>query len=79
MTRHSPLSFSSSRRSPAPCRGIDGHARLLEALKDPQLGWNAVVVVEGTRCWFGNQFSLIAPRFAAHGVELWVLELTFPP
>src|SRR4051794_29606425 len=50
-------------------------ARLLAALKDPGRTWNAVVVGEGTRCWFGNQFSLIAPRFAAHGVELWVPEL----
>jgi hypothetical protein len=33
------------------------------------------VVGEGTRCWFGNQFSLIAPRFEAYGVELWVPEL----
>ncbi len=30
---------------------------------------------EGTRCWFGNQFSLTAPRFAAYGVDLWVPEL----
>ncbi|MGA6161023.1 recombinase family protein [Amycolatopsis magusensis] len=50
-------------------------SRLLAALKDPRRGWNAVVVGEGTRCWFGNQFSLIAPRFAAYGVELWVPEL----
>ncbi|WP_116175711.1 recombinase family protein [Kutzneria buriramensis] len=50
-------------------------SRLLAALKDPRRGWNAVVVGEGTRCWFGNQFSLIAPRFEAHGVELWVPEL----
>ncbi|HEX3779689.1 MAG TPA: recombinase family protein [Pseudonocardiaceae bacterium] len=49
--------------------------RLLGALKDPNRGWSAVVVGEGTRCWFGNQFSLIAPRFAAYGVELWVPEL----
>ncbi|WP_093420201.1 recombinase family protein [Saccharopolyspora flava] len=49
--------------------------RLLTALKDPNRGWNAVVVGEGTRCWFGNQFSLIAPKFAAYGVELWVPEL----
>ena len=33
------------------------------------------MVGEGTRCWFGNQFSLIAPRFAAYGVDLWVPEL----
>lgn len=50
-------------------------SRLLAALKRPDRGWNAVVVGEGTRCWFGNQFSLIAPRFAAYGVDLWVPEL----
>src|SRR3954463_8553579 len=33
-------------------------ARLLAALKDPGRAWSAVVVGEGTRCWFGNQFSL---------------------
>ncbi|WP_188989414.1 recombinase family protein [Saccharopolyspora thermophila] len=50
-------------------------SRLLAALKDPRRGWSAVVVGEGTRCWFGNQFSLIAPKFAAYGVDLWVPEL----
>ncbi len=50
-------------------------ARLLAELKRPDRGWNGVVVGEGTRCWFGNQFSLIAPRFAAYGVDLWVPEL----
>jgi DNA invertase Pin-like site-specific DNA recombinase len=49
--------------------------RLLAQLKQADRGWSAVVVGEGTRCWFGNQFSLIAPRFAAYGVELWVPEL----
>jgi hypothetical protein len=48
--------------------------RLLTALKDPRRTWTGVVVGEGTRCWFGNQFSLIAPRFAAHAVHLWVPE-----
>lgn len=50
-------------------------SRLLAQLKRPDRGWSAVVVGEGTRCWFGNQFSLIAPRFAAYGVDLWVPEL----
>jgi DNA invertase Pin-like site-specific DNA recombinase len=50
-------------------------ARLLAELKRPERGWGAVVVGEGTRCWFGNQFSLVAPRFAAYGVDLWVPEL----
>lgn len=50
-------------------------SRLLSALKNPRRGWTAVVVGEGTRCWFGNQFSLTAPRLAAYGVDLWVPEL----
>ncbi|WP_235022925.1 recombinase family protein [Amycolatopsis alkalitolerans] len=62
-----------SRSVPWERRGEAG--RLLAALKDPARGWDAVVVGEGTRCWFGNQFSLIAPKFAAYGVDLWVPEL----
>lgn len=50
-------------------------SQLLTKLKDPCRGWNAVVVGEGTRCWFGSQFALTAPRFAAYGVALWVPEL----
>ncbi|WP_246009894.1 recombinase family protein [Actinokineospora cianjurensis] len=53
----------------------DEASRLLAALKDPRRTWTGVVVGEGTRCWFGNQFSLIAPRFEAYGVDLWVPEL----
>jgi DNA invertase Pin-like site-specific DNA recombinase len=33
------------------------------------------VVGERTRCWFGNQFSLTAPRFEAYGLDVWVPEL----
>ncbi len=58
-----------------PWQRREAAARLLAALKNPHRGWSAVVVGEGTRCWFGNQFSLIAPRFAAYGVDLWVPEL----
>ncbi|MBF6341048.1 recombinase family protein [Nocardia abscessus] len=50
-------------------------ARLLADLKNPARGWTAIVVGEGTRCWFGNQFSLVAPRLLAHGVDVWVPEL----
>lgn len=49
--------------------------RLLTALRNPDRGWGAIVVGEGTRCWFGNQFSLFAPRVAAYNVDLWVPEL----
>ncbi len=50
-------------------------SRLLADLKNPARGWSAIVVGEGTRCWFGNQFSLVAPRIQAYGVEVWVPEL----
>ncbi|WP_433722403.1 recombinase family protein [Nocardia sp. CA-129566] len=33
------------------------------------------MVGEGQRCWFGNQFSLVAPRVIAYGVDIWVPEL----
>jgi len=50
-------------------------SRLLAALRDPHRGWTGVVVGEGTRCCFGNQFSLVVPKFAAYGVDMWVPEL----
>ncbi|MFG1770700.1 recombinase family protein [Nocardia salmonicida] len=49
--------------------------RLLEDLRNPDRGWTGIVVGEGTRCWFGNQFSLVAPRIHAYGVSIWVPEL----
>ncbi|MGW5740816.1 recombinase family protein [Amycolatopsis sp. NPDC003861] len=49
--------------------------RLLDELRATTRRWTAVVVGEGTRCWFGNQFSLTAPRLAAYNVQLWVPEL----
>ncbi|MFI7530345.1 recombinase family protein [Nocardia salmonicida] len=49
--------------------------RLLEDLRNPDRGWTGIVVGEGTRCWSGNQFSLVAPRIHAYGVSIWVPEL----
>ncbi len=37
-------------------------ACLLADLKSHTRGWSAIVVGEGTRCWFGNQFRLVAIR-----------------
>jgi DNA invertase Pin-like site-specific DNA recombinase len=50
-------------------------SRLLSELRNRDRGWAGLVVGEGTRCWFGNQFSLTAPRFEAYGLDLWVPEL----
>ena len=53
----------------------DAASELLRQLRDKQRGWVGVVVGEGTRCWFGNQFSLTAPRFEAYGLDVWIPEL----
>ncbi len=50
-------------------------AQLLHDLRNPDRGWTGIVVGEGTRCWFGNQFSLVAPRIHAYGVSIRVPEL----
>lgn len=49
--------------------------RLLAALSNPKRGWDAVVVGEGQRCWYGNQFSDVADLIAHHDLVLWVPEL----
>jgi DNA invertase Pin-like site-specific DNA recombinase len=67
--------FDTGQSRSVPWERREAAGRLLAALKDPDRGWNALVVGEGTRCWFGNQFSLTAPKLAAYGVDLWVPEL----
>ena len=52
-----------------------GAAALLEALADPDRGFDAVVIGSYERAFFGNQFSLVAPMFAAAGVQLWLPEV----
>lgn len=37
-----------------PCDRREEGSRLLAELKNPHRGWSAVVVGEGTRCWFGT-------------------------
>jgi site-specific DNA recombinase len=50
-------------------------SRLLDALKDPNRGFNAVVIGEPHRAFYGNQFGLTFPVFVHYGVELWVPEV----
>ena len=49
--------------------------RLLDALRDPGRGFDAVVIGEPARAFYGSQFSLIFPLFVHFGVELWVPEV----
>lgn len=50
-------------------------ARLLEALRDPMRGFEAVVIGEPARAFYGGQFGLTFPVFEHYGVDLWVPEV----
>ncbi len=53
-------------------------AKLLDAFRDPDRGFDAVVVGEPQRAFYGNQFGLTFPVFTHFGVELWVPEVGGP-
>ena len=53
-------------------------SRLLQALSDPDRGFEAVVIGEPQRAFYGNQFGLTFPVFVHYGVELWVPEVGGP-
>jgi DNA invertase Pin-like site-specific DNA recombinase len=50
-------------------------AALLTALKDPRRGFDAVVIGEPQRAFYGNQYGLTFPVFVHYGVGLWVPEV----
>lgn len=45
-------------------------ARLLKELAGPDRRFDAIMIGEYERAFYGNQYSLTAPRFAHHGVQL---------
>jgi len=53
-------------------------ALLLAALKDPNRGFDAVVIGEPQRAFYGNQYGLTFPLFVHYGVTLWVPEVGGP-
>ena len=50
-------------------------ARLLQALSDPDRTFEAVVIGEPQRAFYGNQFGLTFPVFVHYGVGLWFPEV----
>jgi site-specific DNA recombinase len=50
-------------------------SRLLADLADPDRGWEAVVIGEPARAFYGGQFGLTFPLFTDYRVALWVPEV----
>jgi site-specific DNA recombinase len=53
-------------------------SKLLAALADPNRGFDAVVVGEPQRAFYGNQFGNTYPLFTHYGVPLWIPEVGGP-
>jgi DNA invertase Pin-like site-specific DNA recombinase len=51
---------------------------LLAALADPDRSFDAIVIGECERAFYGNQFADLMPIFARHGVQVWLPELCGP-
>ena len=45
-------------------------AALVARLADPGRGWDAIVIGEYERAFYGSQYALMAPLFEHYGVQL---------
>jgi hypothetical protein len=62
-----------SRTLPWACRPLA--AALVAALADPDRGWDAIVIGEYERAFYGGQYAAMAPLFEHYGVQLWAPEV----
>ncbi|WP_078601012.1 recombinase family protein [Streptomyces violens] len=67
--------FGSGHSRALPWKRRPRAAELLQALRDPQRGFDAVVIGEPQRTFYGNQFGNTFPLFVHFGVPLWVPEV----
>ena len=49
-------------------------ATLVARLADPERGWEAIVIGEYERAFYGSQYAAMAPLFEHYGVQLWTPE-----
>jgi site-specific DNA recombinase len=49
-------------------------ATLVALLADPGRGWDAIVIGEYERAFYGSQYAAMAPLFEHYGVQLWMPE-----
>ena len=45
------------------------------ALADPDRGWDAIVIGEYERAFYGDQYASMAPLFEHYGIQLWMPEV----
>ena len=50
-------------------------AALVAALADPDRGWDAIVIGEYERAFYGAQYTSMAPLFEHCGIQLWTPEV----
>ena len=50
-------------------------AALVAALADPDRGWDAIVIGEYERAFYGGQYASMAPLFEHYGIQLWTPEV----
>ena len=50
-------------------------AALVAALADPDRGWDAIVIGEYERAFYGSQYASMAPLFEHYGIQLWTPEV----
>jgi site-specific DNA recombinase len=50
-------------------------AALIAALADPDRGWDAVVIGEYERAFYGSQYATVAPLLEHYGIALWAPEV----
>ncbi len=50
-------------------------AALVAELADPERGWDAIVIGEYERAFYGSQFASMAPLFEHYGIQLWTPEV----
>jgi hypothetical protein len=50
-------------------------AALVAHLADPDRGWDAVVIGEYERAFYGSQYASVAPLLEHYGIQLWMPEV----
>jgi hypothetical protein len=64
--------FDSGHRRTLPRARRPQAAALVAALADPDRGWDAIVIGEYERAFYGNRHASMAPLFGHYGMQLWM-------